>query len=401
MLNDPARKAISDKLLAFMDEPLGRARGEEGFSALALEVFAYQFARNPVYARFCQGRSVTPANVKRWQEIPAVPTTAFKELPIACFPAERAAAVYESSGTTGTKRSKHYLSTLELYEASLKPNFQAHLLRDGARLPMLILALPPRLAPKSSLTHMLEIVMGEWGAEGSRYYLDERGLQRHELLDDLRRFQRAGEAVALLGITFAFVHFIDHCLENKLTLHMPPGSRIMDTGGYKGRSREVPKEELYRLYGAVFGVPWHHVVNEYGMTEMSSQFYDTDLFDFVSRRNIGDSLLSPGGREPALSPSKGVNGEGEPISGSRHKIGPPWTRTLVIDPETMLPARPGAIGLLRHFDLANLDSAMAIQTDDLGREIGGGFEILGRAKGAEARGCSLAVDELLSQAKES
>ena len=391
MLHDPLRQRLSDNLLAFMSKGAAGPRDEARFNALALEIFAYQFARNPIYTRFCTGRGITPATVKKWQEIPAVPTTAFKELPIACFPVEKAVAVYQSSGTTGTKRSRHYLATLELYEASLKPNFQAHLLPEVARLPMLVLALPPRLAPKSSLTHMLEVVMREWGADGSRFYLDERGLQRHELLDDLRRYQRAGQAVALLGITFAFVHFIDHCLENKLTLHMPPGSRIMDTGGYKGRSREVPKEELYRLYGAVFGVPWHHVVNEYGMTEMSSQFYDTDLANRLLSQKVSDSLLSPGGR--------GTNGEGAPLSGSRHKIGPPWTRTLVVDPETMLPARPGAIGLLRHFDLANLDSAMAIQTDDLGKEIGNGFEIVGRAKGAEARGCSIAVDELLSQAK--
>jgi hypothetical protein len=152
----------------------------------------------------------------------------------------------------------------------------------------------------------------------------------------------------------------------------------------------VPKEELYRQYGAVLGVPWHHIVNEYGMTEMASQFYDAELAERLSEKTTGGPLRSPGRR-----------GEEDSISLPRHKAGPPWTRTLVVDPETMLPARPGAIGLLRHFDLANLDSAMAIQTDDLGREIGGGFEILGRAKGAEARGCSIAVDELLSQAKES
>lgn len=370
MNHAPLRKPLSTKLLAFMGEGGGGPRDKSRFNALAMEVFAYQFARNPVYARFCQGRGVTPATAKGWQEIPAVPTTAFKELTIACFPVERAAAVYQSSGTTGAKRSRHYLATLELYEASLKPNFQAHLLPDGARLPMLILALPPRLAPHSSLTHMLEVVMRTWGAEGSRYYLDEGGLQREALLADLRRYQRLGQPVALLGTAFAFVHLIDHCLEQGLSFSLPPGSRIMDTGGYKGRSREVPKEELYRLYDSALGIPGHHVVNEYGMTEMSSQFYDTVLLD-----------TSRGRSRP------------------RCKVGPPWARTLVLNPETMAPAKPGEIGLLRHFDLANLDSAMAIQTDDLGREIGEGFEIIGRAKGAEARGCSIAVDELLSKAQ--
>ena len=141
----------------------------------------------------------------------------------------------------------------------------------------------------------------------------------------------------------------------------------MDTGGYKGRSREVAKEELYGLYEAILGIPGDHVVNEYGMTELATQFYDSVLADKI----------------------RGV-------SSHRHKVVPPWARTIVVDPDTLLPLSPGNAGLLRHLDLANLSSVMAIQTEDLGYEVAGGFEVLGRAKGAEARGCSIAVDELLS-----
>ena len=288
-----------------------------------------------------------------------------------CFPPEEATVTYRSSGTTGSPRSEHHLRSLELYDASLEPNFAAHVLPEGTRMRMLVLAPTPRMLPHSSLGHMLDAVLRRWGSEGSGYYLDETGLHRDRLVDDLRRSERSGEPVCLLGTAFAFVHLLDHCADVGIELSLPRGSRIMDTGGYKGRSREVPKAELYDLYGKVLGVPQSHVVNEYGMTEMGSQFYDTALRD-----------------------------ELRGVQRPRRKEGPLWTRTVVVDPETMTPAEPGRIGLLRHYDLSNVDSVMALQTDDLGYAIEDDFEIVGRAQGAEARGCSITIDELLSASAE-
>jgi hypothetical protein len=141
----------------------------------------------------------------------------------------------------------------------------------------------------------------------------------------------------------------------------------MDTGGYKGRSREVAEDELRRLYHELLGIPLTHCVNEYGMTEMCSQFYDSSLRDHVR------------GRER-----------------DRRKIVPPWVRTRVVDPETLLPVAEGTTGLLQHFDLANVNSVMAIQTEDLGFAAGDdGFQLLGRVPGASPRGCSIAMDLLL------
>jgi hypothetical protein len=174
-----------------------------------------------------------------------------------------------------------------------------------------------------------------------------------------------------LGTAFGFVHFVDYLSSESRTFQLPPGSRLMDTGGYKGRSREVPKQELYATYGDRLGIPLSHVVNEYGMTEMGSQFYDRVLRDALA----------------GVSPNPTAANE-------RRKTPPPWVRTQVVDPETLTLLPAGEVGLLRHFDLANLHTVAAIQTDDLGVWRGDGFEVLGRATGAEPRGCSLAVEEL-------
>jgi hypothetical protein len=145
----------------------------------------------------------------------------------------------------------------------------------------------------------------------------------------------------------------------------------MDTGGYKGRSREVPKTELYAAYHRHFGIPLTHIVNEYGMTELGSQFYDRNLRDAAAGRDPTDCL-------PASS---------------RIKLAPPWVRVVVVDPETLEPLDGPGPGLLRFIDLANLHTVLAVQTDDLGELRGEGFEILGRAASAEARGCSLTAEE--------
>jgi hypothetical protein len=142
----------------------------------------------------------------------------------------------------------------------------------------------------------------------------------------------------------------------------------MDTGGYKGRSREYSKDELYVMTSQVLGVPPTHIVNMYGMTEHSTQFLDAVLRDHVA--------------DPA-----------RPLV--RRKVAPPWARTVVVDPETFKECPPGRRGLLLHVDLANRASVSAVLSEDVGHTVENGFELLGRAQGSEARGCSIALDELL------
>ena len=146
---------------------------------------------------------------------------------------------------------------------------------------------------------------------------------------------------------------------------LPRGSRVMETGGFKGRSRVLSREALYAEIEKRLGVPPGRIVNQYGMTELGSQFYDSVL-----------------------------RFRGEP----RRKLRPPWTRVRIVDPRTGAEASAGERGIITIIDLANTGSVLAVQTADLGRTIEDGFEVLGREPGAEARGCSIAADEMLARA---
>ena len=345
------------------------AGGSDNFAELALEVFAFQCANNPIYRAHCERQ---PAPVRSWKAIPAVPTSAFKDFPIACFPLHEAVAEFHTSGTTREKAGKHYLKTLELYEAAIRPNFEQHLLVGQASrlspselqlssmdrrnacptsLPVLALTPSPKAAPHSSLAHMLGVV----GGSDCEFFVEQDTLLLERLTHRLCEMQWANQPVLLLGTAFAFVHLFDHLGNTRFEL--PEGSRAMETGGFKGRSRAVTKPELYQLFTRQLGIPAHRIVNEYGMTELSTQFYDMTLR------------------------------HGSPTN---HKDVPPWSRILIIDPRTGQEAPLGERGLIRVFDLANLWSSQCIQTEDLGiAHTDGSFEMLGRVANAEVRGCSL------------
>lgn len=364
--HDPLRAGV----LEFIGRGSGAPAAEEGFERLALEIFAYQFAENEPYRRYCERRGRTPDVVARWTEIPAVPTAAFKAAALVCGDPGEAEIVFRTSGTTGgpEKRGAHYVRDLKLYEASALPNFRAHVLPERAHLPMLILGPTLEDAPDSSLTWMLDLVKRELGAKSSSNFFDGGGFRVADLEDALATSERGGKPVALLGTAVAFVHVLETLKDRGRRFRLPPGSRVMETGGPKRRGGEVALEGLYGMLVEHLGLSEFYCVAEYGMTEMCSQFYDNVLLERAR------------GRSPVL----------------RYKVVPPWVRTQIVDPETLEPCPEGRVGLLKHLDLANLDSVMAIQTDDLGVAGAGGFELMGRAAGAELRGCSIAMDQWLS-----
>jgi hypothetical protein len=351
---------ITQRVLDFIAQP-----AEQDFNELALAVFAYQFEHNLPYQRFCLNRGHTPETFTRWQDIPAVPTVAFKELDLTCGPPEK---IFRTSGTTRgqEKRGRHLVPDLKLYHASALAHFSSCLLPDNRRLPILALIPSPATRPDSSLTQMTEWVMERFGAEGNAYFIDPEGVHLDAFTDAIAHAQQQGTQVCILAITSALVAFFDRCEAQGRQFTLPGGSRIMDTGGNKGKGRVISRSGFLRSCWKYLKVAGYYCVNEYGMTEMASQFYDNVLYNRFRRSN-----------EP------------------RYKIGPAWTRTLVVDPETLQEVPPGQTGILRHFDLANAGSVMAIQTEDLGYAVGDGFEITGRVLGAEPRGCALALDEFL------
>ena len=333
------------------------------FDRLAGATFEHQWEYNAPYRAFCARRGVSPDMISDWLEIPAVPTDAFKSAALVCGDPAEATIVFRTSGTTqgAERRGEHYLRDLALYDAALRAGFAAALLPDGARLPMLSLVPPVEALPDSSLSYMIRAVIADFGAPGSGYYADEQGINTLRLNAALRDAEAAGRAVCLLGTSIAFLHWLDVLRADGTRFRLPHGSRIMDTGGSKGRSREVSRDEMLNTFRELLGVEPEWCVNEYGMTEMGSQFYD------VTAGKIAPRAYTP----------------------------PPWVRTRAMDPETLRLLPDGKLGVLRHWDLANLDSVLALQTADLGVVENGRFRLLGRARGAEARGCSLAMDELL------
>ena len=390
------------------------AAAREGeFNILALELFALQVRHNAALREWLGARAGAASRLRDWREIPAAPVAAFKELELTALPAEARTTVFHSSGTTGQKPSRHFhhAESLRLYEASLRPWFWRHLWPEGAggrgpvALRQIILTPSPAQVPHSSLVHMFATIAfapddaekrplahGEvWSSAFRRQTLRQPGtldlstvgaasgpppeggtpngkffgtvgtdgawcVDFAAVLAELRAAAASGAPVMLLGTAFSFVHLLDHLATGEIRVALPAGSRVLETGGYKGRSRTLPKGELHAEITRRLGVPTSHIVCEYGMSELSSQAYDT-------------AVPAQAGR-------------------ARRFHFPPWARAVVVSPETGAEVGEGETGLLRIYDLANVWSALAVQTEDLGVRRGDGFELLGRAAEAEPRGCS-------------
>ena len=332
---------------------------DERFRALALELWRYQREHNPAYRRLCDAFGVAASDVRHWREIPPVPTGAFKQARLACFAEADEVRAFRSSGTSTGRPGVLHLDTLGLYEASLLATFGAYVCPDVEEIDFAVLGPSGESAPHSSLAWMFEIAARRWGRR-TQFLAGDDDWDR-----TIRALESSGEPLALVGTAFAFVHLLDALAARDARLELPPKSRVMETGGFKGRSREVSREALHDEISERLGVPHERIVNQYGMSELASQFY-----------------------EPTLA-------TGVP---SQVKRVPPWVRTRVVDPDTLEDVSPGERGVLIHYDLANTGSVLAVQTSDIGRLAAGGFEVLGRLEGAEAKGCSIAADALLGGA---
>ncbi|MHB9005731.1 MAG: long-chain-fatty-acid--protein ligase [Limisphaerales bacterium] len=349
-------------------------RLDDRFTTLALALFALQHEAVPALRRLNEARGIDPSGISRWRDLPALPAAAFKEWELTSLPPDERATVFHSSGTTGQKPSRHFHDalSLELYEASVITWFGPHLFPErvaGGRMKMLALTPPPSAAPHSSLVHMFDTVRRAFGAEGSEFV---GHADQGQWFIDHERSQAALDAAEacdrptlLLGTAFSFVHLLDELASVGRRARLPPGSRVMETGGYKGRSRQMTRPELHALITDWLGVPPTHLLCEYGMSELGSQAYD----------GVVDRLSPVAAPSPTLTP--------------RAFRFPPWARAMVISPETGLEVAEGETGLLRVVDLANVRSIMAVQSEDLAIRRGDGFELLGRGPGAEPRGCSL------------
>ncbi|MGH8048427.1 MAG: acyl-protein synthetase, partial [Chthoniobacterales bacterium] len=242
---------------------------------------------------------------------------------------------------------EHHFRSLRLYEAAATQGWK--LAGPGGRQ---VLALLPTAAeaPHSSLSQM-----ASWLCADEKAFFVRRGVGCWRELEEI--LAAATEPLALFGTALAFLDWFES--PGDRTISLPAGTLAIETGGYKGTHRELPKTELYAQFTARLGLPQDAIVNEYGMTELSSQFY-----------------------------ARGI--------GTPH-MGPPWARGLVVNPETGSEVADGETGVLRLFDAANLWSVCAIQTQDLAIRRGKNFELIGRDPTALPRGCSRTADEMLGR----
>ena len=327
------------------------------FEELALEAFAYQFENIEPLRRLCERHDAIPGKVDHWQDVPLVPALAFKTLDLAAAPAQE---TFRSSGTSGGPRSVHGHGFPDLYRATIDASFAPACLGTMNRPPMLSLIPTRSQAPDSSLSFMIDHVLAHHGAPESLTAFGNRGLDATKARSFLAARQRDGRATVLLTTALALATLLEALERLDLRFRLPAGSVVFETGGYKGRTREVSRADLLARLSERLGLATSSVVREYGMTELTSQLYtqalvgrDTDLF-----------------------------------------VPPHWVRCRILEPTTLVEQTPGKEGLIAVFDLANLSSTVHLLTEDLGVAEDEGFRLLGRAAGAELRGCSLTVEEL-------
>lgn len=310
------------------------------FETVTLEVFRFQYHNNRVYKSYCDHLKKSPSHVTHSSEIPFLPIEFFKSHTITSSP-KPSEAIFESSGTTQTSVSKHHVPDLKIYEQSFRKGFTTFY---GPVEDYCILALLPSYLERegSSLVYMVNDLVARSNHPGSGFYL--HNLQAlHQKLIDLEKKQTK---TLLIGVSFALMD-----LAEKAPLALK-NTTIMETGGMKGRRKELIREELHQILKNAFGV--RHIHSEYGMTELLSQAY-----------SHGDGIFRT----------------------------PPWMKISTRDTEDPLTlqshTKTGGINII---DLANVYSCSFIATQDLGKTYSdGSFEIMGRFDNSDIRGCNLMV----------
>jgi len=313
---------------------------DQGFQALALETFRHQYVHNAVYGAYCRHLGTSPAQVTKLVDIPFLPLEFFKTHKVVSA-SDDAQIIFESSGTTQSRTSKHFVHDLDIYRRSFTQGF-THFY--GALGDFCILALLPSYLERqgSSLILMADEMIKASGHPRSGFYLHDLEALHHSLA----ALERQGTKTLLIGVSFALLDLAEHypmALEHTL---------IMETGGMKGRRKEMIRDELHDRLKTAFAVPRIH--SEYGMTELLSQAYS----------------------------------QGEGIFHC-----PPWMKIMARDTEDPLAVQsPGKTGGINIIDLANVHSCSFLATQDLGKVFpDGSFEVLGRFDHSDVRGCNLLV----------
>ena len=347
-------------LVSRIQQLITRMSGDAAFprerDALLLELAKAQCESIESYKRLVDARDDVEA---------ALPVDVFRYARIAAHPESSDVRVFRTSGTTSGQRGAHHFRDLSTYKLAARTAAKIALFPDTDSIQLVILAPHEAEARDSSLSFMLSR-FEEWFASKATWCWKDGTLDVALLTETLAS---AKQPVALLGTSFAFVHAEDALEEAGRSFALPKDSRIMQTGGFKGKSREIDPASMLSMLSARYGVPEMMIIAEYGMTELSSQMYETTLMDSLNGVERSRQLWVPG-----------------------------WVRVSVRDPVSLNPI--DGRGILRIDDLANIDSVAMLQTADLAEQLSAQhLRLFGRAKGAMPRGCSLAVEEAIAKSQ--
>jgi hypothetical protein len=328
-------------IFAAMDkQQVFSVKTEEGFERAAITIFRHQAKNCVVYKEFIEGLNIDARAVETIEQIPFLPIEFFKSHAILSSPTP-VDVVFTSSGTTGMVTSSHFVTDVSWYADSFRKAFS---LFYGDITNYTILALLPAYLERegSSLIYMADDLIRQSGSAGSGFFLYDHD----KLHQQLKKQQQAGKSTILIGVTFALLDFVD---SHKLDF---PELIVMETGGMKGRRKEMIREELHEQLCRGFGVKTIH--SEYGMTELLSQAYS----------------------------------KGEGIFNC-----PPWMKIITRDTnDPMTLVNGGKVGGINVIDLANINSCSFIATQDLGKVYAdNSFEVLGRFDHSDIRGCNLLI----------
>jgi hypothetical protein len=349
---------LIDTIKAFIESD---STTDHDFNDLAITIFAYQYENNLPFRQFSMQQGKAPRTAKTWKDIPPVPINAFKSVLLTCSKQADDGRTFMTSGTTKKGiQGKSYHPTLKIYDQSMIKNFKNRFMKEKDTIEMGILFPDEKIMPNSSLAHYLTLALKHFGTKSSGFRLNQNGINFEKIFEDLDCSQANRTPYAILGASFSIVHLVDEMIKINKTYKLPLGSKILDTGGFKGKSRLLGPDEFYDQLSNVFGIPRKNCINMYGMTELSTQFYDN-----------GNEVC------PSI------------------KTGPHWIKSRVVNPLTKDDVLKGNTGVLVHCDLAHFNIVSSILTEDLGIELDNGFLLLGRAGAEEVKGCSMAVDEFL------
>ena len=355
---DRERHQLTEDVLQFI--AAGVDSDIPDFNDYCLRMFDLHYEANAIFREFCDAKKVKPGDIDRWEDVPMVYNDVFKTHLVASFPLEQSVMACLTGGTTSlTQRGRIFRDEdgQRLVFAANKMMTGSYLFPDfeeGKRCRILILAPSPEMAPSMGMAIGMDQTRRHFGTPDSQFLLGKSGIHVNALLKALRESEAAGVPLALIGATSAYIYFFQACRRKKMSFCLPPGSRICDGGGYRNRFGVFTRDDYYAMVQEVLGIPGSHCVNVLGEAETA-----TNLFDDSLRRYV-----------------KGLPKR------ERTRPVPPWSRVLAMSIDDLKPLPDGEVGLLAHWDLANVPTVLAVITDNLGYTTDNrrGCEMVGRAK---------------------